>query len=70
MQNAALGRHEIDLMHEGTALVAFLQPLISPDLVRQAGGAAHHQLQHGRDPAHLARADDGRAVVAGHGRGL
>jgi NAD(P) transhydrogenase subunit alpha len=35
VQNAALGRHEIDLMHEGAALVAFLAPLINPDLVRQ-----------------------------------
>jgi NAD(P) transhydrogenase subunit alpha len=34
-QNAALGRHEVDLMREGTVLVAFLHALTSPDLVRR-----------------------------------
>ncbi len=35
MLNEALGRHEIDLMREGAALVAFLQPLLNPELVRR-----------------------------------
>ncbi|MFN8624468.1 MAG: Re/Si-specific NAD(P)(+) transhydrogenase subunit alpha [Candidatus Binatia bacterium] len=33
--NSALGRHEVDLMREGTVLVALLQALTSPDLVRR-----------------------------------
>ena len=34
VQNPALGRHEVELMREGTVLVSQLQSLTSPDLVR------------------------------------
>jgi NAD(P) transhydrogenase subunit alpha len=34
-ENSALGRHEVDLMREGAVLVAFLNALTSPDLVRR-----------------------------------
>lgn len=34
VRNEALGRHEVELMREGAALVAFLQPLLNPDLVK------------------------------------
>lgn len=35
VRNDALGRHEVDLMPEGTTLVAFLAPLTNPDLVKR-----------------------------------
>ncbi|HWP35631.1 MAG TPA: Re/Si-specific NAD(P)(+) transhydrogenase subunit alpha [Thermodesulfobacteriota bacterium] len=34
VRNEAVGRHEVELMREGTVLVAFLQPLANPELVR------------------------------------
>src|SRR5438105_3695040 len=34
-QNAALQRHEIDLIREGTVLISFLQPMLNLDLVRR-----------------------------------
>jgi NAD(P) transhydrogenase subunit alpha len=34
-ENSALSRHEVELMREGTVLVAFLHALTSPDLVRR-----------------------------------
>jgi H+-translocating NAD(P) transhydrogenase subunit alpha len=34
-ENSALGRHEVELLREGTVLVAFLHALTSPDLVRR-----------------------------------
>ncbi|MBI2267501.1 MAG: Re/Si-specific NAD(P)(+) transhydrogenase subunit alpha [Armatimonadetes bacterium] len=35
LPNQALGKHEMDLLPKGSALVAFLQPLTNPDLVKQ-----------------------------------
>jgi H+-translocating NAD(P) transhydrogenase subunit alpha len=35
VQNAALGRHEVDLMREGAVLVAMLQPATNPELVQR-----------------------------------
>src|SRR5262245_55441861 len=37
--NPALGKHEIALMRPGTWLIGFLQPLITPDLVRMLADA-------------------------------
>ena len=34
-EHSTLGQHEVDLMREGTVLVAFLHALTSPDLVRR-----------------------------------
>ena len=39
MLNDALGKHEVALMRPGTTLVAFLQPLTSPELVRMLAEA-------------------------------
>ena len=33
--NPALGKHEVELMREGTVLISFLQPLSDPDLVKR-----------------------------------
>lgn len=33
--NDALGKHEVDLLREGSALIALLQPLVSPELVER-----------------------------------
>jgi NAD(P) transhydrogenase subunit alpha len=33
--NASLGQHEVELMQEGAVLIAFLQPLSNPDLVKR-----------------------------------
>jgi len=33
--NAALGRHEVELMQEGAVLIAFLEPLSNPGLVKR-----------------------------------
>ncbi|MFN8644516.1 MAG: Re/Si-specific NAD(P)(+) transhydrogenase subunit alpha [Candidatus Binatia bacterium] len=35
VENAALGRHEVDLLREGAVLVALLEALTQPDLVRR-----------------------------------
>ena len=32
--NTALGKHEVELMREGTVLISFLQPMLNPDLVQ------------------------------------
>jgi NAD(P) transhydrogenase subunit alpha len=37
--NATLGKHEVALMRPGTWLIGFLQPLITPDLVRMLADA-------------------------------
>jgi H+-translocating NAD(P) transhydrogenase subunit alpha len=39
VMNEALGKHEVALMRPGTTLVAFLQPLTSPELVRMLAEA-------------------------------
>jgi NAD(P) transhydrogenase subunit alpha len=33
--NEVIGKHEIEMMREGTALIAFLYPLVNHDLIRQ-----------------------------------
>ena len=38
IENGAVGRHEADMMREGSHLIALLQPLNSPDLVRRLAG--------------------------------
>ena len=38
MDNEAVGRHEADMMREGAFLIALLQPLGDPDLVRRLAG--------------------------------
>ncbi|MBM3889067.1 MAG: NAD(P)(+) transhydrogenase (Re/Si-specific) subunit alpha, partial [Verrucomicrobia bacterium] len=35
VENAALGKHEVDLMREGAVLITFLQPAMNPDLVQR-----------------------------------
>ncbi|MBI4592854.1 MAG: Re/Si-specific NAD(P)(+) transhydrogenase subunit alpha [Candidatus Rokubacteria bacterium] len=34
VRNESAGKHEVDLLHEGAVLIAFLQPLVNHDLVR------------------------------------
>ena len=54
----------------GAAVAGFLAPHNQAALVRALKDAAHHQLRHGAGAAHLARAVDGCAVLAGGGRRL
>ena len=53
---------------EGTVLVGFLEPLTDRGRHRAARRARRRRVRDGVDPAHHARAVDGRAVVAGDGR--
>ena len=50
-------------------LVCMLRPLSNLDMVRTLANAARLQLQHGADPAHHPRAEDGRALVDGTAAG-
>ena len=59
---------ELDAIREGAVLIGFLSPLTNPELVKRLAERTHHLLRDGVDPAHDARAVDGRAVLAG-GRG-
>ena len=62
---------EVGRLRSGQALVGLLSPLIDPDLMADARGARRHRDQPRRDPAHaLARAVDGRPLVAGEHRRL
>ena len=62
----ASARTRPDLLREGATLIAFLRPRSSESRPAQARGARHHRVLDGDDPAHLARAEDGRAVLDEH----
>ena len=56
---------EIDRLREDAVLVGFLGSAAAP-----ARRARHHGVRHGGDPAHQPRPGHGRALLAGHDRGL
>ena len=55
---------EVGKLREGQVLIGFLQPLTDQE-ESSASLARRHRLRDGVDPAHHARAVDGRALVAG-----
>ena len=57
-------------MRAGALLIGFLQPLTSGADGARRARRARHGARDGGDPAHLARAVDGRAVLAEQRRGL
>ena len=61
---------EVDALKPGTVLVGFVWPAQNKALVGAAGGAQGDRDRDGRDSPHLARAEDGRAVVDGEHRRL
>ena len=68
-----VGRVQVDevaALRPGSALIGWLWPLGSPELVQALVDAPHHRVRDGVDPAGDPRAADGRAVVAGDRLGL
>ena len=70
--NAALGRHEAEMLREGSILVTFLHPAapVNHDMIRTLRRPRHHLPDHGRHPAHLPGTDDGRPHLDEHGHRL
>ncbi len=61
---------EVDLMREGTTLIAFLSPLGDPHSVERYARKRIRALSMDADPPHQPRAKYGRVVVAGQRRRL
>ena len=61
---------ELGRLRDGQLLIGFLEPLADPRGIERARGARRDRVRDGVDPAHHARAVDGRALVAGDGRRL
>ena len=61
---------QIRSLGPGSILIGFLAPLTSPQTTQRAGRRGRDGVRDGGDPAYLARAVDGRAVLAGQRRRL
>ena len=61
---------EVAELEPGTVLIGFLAPLTDPEGIERLAARGRRRVRDGVDPAHHARAVDGRALLAGTVAGL